>query len=266
MYSGAAATDKRLMSAMVDHQRVWFKEYGTKWGLAMLGWVGAAVAAGVVARAFQLEVGPFVIAALGGAAGHLIYGVIKNRRLGSRDEFHTLGPILDLNEGERAYFQAVLATMDAKYLPDSERQRLLLDLMKAMDQLENLQNQAASIRDRAGEPTDDLAAKVEEARRKRDEATDPEVRALRDQTLSLLEERLRGGETLQPTLDRMEAHADLLIQQMRSTEEALKRLDLDRSLPQYVPTERLTQASEAALREARFAADAVEELRQSQGT
>jgi hypothetical protein len=249
--------------ALAEFQKEWFKEYG----LWLLGWVAALVFAFVGAISFTAgqPKGVRVATILGiliTMVSSLIAGLMVNRRRMSLKELETLLPILDLTETQRAYAQTVVA------LGNMGQSRGEIDeTMRALNALLDEETRLLATRTRlsGSESQDERAHLVSERERlagKTSSAQDPSARAAFEQSLGLLDERLKSFEMQGTHLERIDAHLELLRQAVLATRDAARRLNggavvtapdlATDSLRSAVALARAqTQATEAALAELR---------------
>jgi hypothetical protein len=137
-------------------------------------------------------------------------------------------PFLNLPKRHYAYCEAFLSVVECKFLDDGQRKEMLEQLNDLMDlsaQLDECRAELSSTMGSKGSGEqviseyDDLSARLAAA-------TDPGTRQTLEQSLEIVAKRRQAYQELAPTLGRLDAQQELILQTMRSAHESIARLTL----------------------------------------
>ena len=178
--------------------------------------------------------GPMVIAgpALGGLTYWLSWWVNKRQRADELDrsmtgeEVRAAGLIIHATPSETSYFESIAllleigAQLDAQTGKDivSELNVLIAQACQLQAHRDNLR---AAI---SADSADALVAQREDLRTKLSRTTDEAARRAIEQSIELLETRCQVAQTLQPSLERVEAQQEVIRQTLASVQSSLARM------------------------------------------
>lgn len=151
------------------------------------------------------------------------YRLVRSRAPLSPDDVRRLLPILHLDDGEQAYMDTLLALSEHPSLSEEAAEQIARELKELLDTYYNLQNQLDGLREAMGTASEE---EYESLRKRLEEAQDAEARAALEESLRLLDQRLKNQQTLSTYAQRMEAHLELILQTLKSLRESLARLKL----------------------------------------
>lgn len=185
---------------------------------AMLGGVIATMSPGIAdPQAIML-----VMMAAAGIIAYA-YKLIRSRPALSPDDIRRLLPLLHLDDGEQAYIDTLLALGENPSLNEETAAQIARELSSLLDTYYELQNQLDGLREAMGTASDEEREKL---RKRLQETEDTEARTALQESLQLLEHRLKNQHTLATHVQRMEAHLELILQTLKSLRESLARLKL----------------------------------------
>ena len=178
--------------------------------------------------------GPLVIAgpALGGLTYWLSWRVNKQRRVDVLDrsmtseEVRSACSVINATVSETSYFESIAlileigAQLDAQAGKDilSELNVLIAQACQLQAHRDNLRSAISA--DSAGA----LVAQREDLRTKLSRTTDEAARRAIEQSIELLETRCQAAQTLQPSLERVEAQQEVIRQTLASVQSSLARM------------------------------------------
>jgi len=177
-------------------------------------------------------------------------------------EFLAITALLDLTREERLYCQAVGAVMEAEALLDGATRRDLLRQLKSLIQASR-QLEAARERVRAAMGANSLAElRAERAgvARRLDQAADPQARQALQQSLERCGERLENARGLEPNLERIHAHQELIVQTLTSVQATLSRAQTERRQLGAPAVEEMQRTAALVNSQARAVEEAVHEV------
>lgn len=151
------------------------------------------------------------------------YKLIRSRPALSPDDIRRLLPLLHLDDGEQAYIDTLLALGENPSLSEETAAQIARELSTLLDTYYELQSQLDGLREAMGTASEE---ERENLRKRLKEAQDAEARAALEQSLQLLEQRLKSQYALATYVQRMEAHLELILQTLKSLRESLARLKL----------------------------------------
>lgn len=151
------------------------------------------------------------------------YKIVRSRAPFSPDDVRRLLPLLHLDEGEQAYMDTLLTLGEHTSLSEETAELIARDLKDLLDSYYDLQNQLDGLREAMGTASEE---ERENLRKRLEQAEDAEARAALEESLQLLEQRLKNQQILGTYVQRMEAHLELILQTLKSLRESLARLKL----------------------------------------
>ncbi len=151
------------------------------------------------------------------------YKLVRSRAPFSPDDVRRLLPLLHLDEGEQAYMDTLLALGEHTALSEETAELIARELKELLDTYYDLQNQLDGLREAMGTASEE---ERDHLRQRLQEAEDAEARAALEESLQLLEQRLKNRRILATYAQRMEAHLELILQTLKSLRESLARLNL----------------------------------------
>jgi hypothetical protein len=178
--------------------------------------------------------GPLVIAApaLGGLTYWLSWWVNKQQRVDdlensmTSEEVRAAGSVMNATPCETSYFESIAllleigAQLDARTGTD-----ILSELNVLIAQASQLQAHRDNLRAAINaESADTLVAQCEDLRTKLSRTTDEAARQAIEQSIELLETRCQVAQTLQPSLERVEAQQEVIRQTLVSVQSSLARM------------------------------------------
>jgi hypothetical protein len=219
-----ATTDPAAISA---HQNAWFKEYG--WGC--LGYCAGAfalfVASGIGLKALEVDkpvrVLTMILMLVAFIAAGGIATVRHSRRL-SVGELESLLPIIKLSDMGRAYSETIIALYRSGR-PKEEIEESMVALNALLDEEARLVDVRTRLTgtDLTNE-RESLAAERQRIEGKIAVTKDPDARQAFEQSLSLVEERQNLFASQGTSIERIDAHLELLRPAVLSTRDAARRL------------------------------------------
>ncbi|MDW8290965.1 MAG: hypothetical protein RMM06_09585 [Armatimonadota bacterium] len=187
--------------------------------------VGATLGGVIAAMSPEVADSQAIVLTTAVSAGILAYGykLVRSRAPFSPDDIRRLLPLLRLDEGEQAYVDTLLALSEHPALQEETAKQILCELKELLDTYYDLQEQANALREAMGTATEEERDRL---RHRLQETEDDEARAALQESLQLLEQRLKNRQTLSIYTQRMEAHLELILQTLKSLRESLARLKL----------------------------------------
>ncbi len=184
-------------------------------GAIVGGWI-ATVAPGLAdpGAVIVITMGMFALVAYG-------YTLARRRPRLSPEEIRQFLPLLNLDEGEQAYVQALLALGENPYLDEDTAVQILQEMNRLLDTYYQLADDLEQLREAMGTASEQ---ERDALRQRLAGATDPEARAALEESLHLLEQRLQNRLKLDIYVQRMEAHIQLVLQTLKSLRDTLARL------------------------------------------
>lgn len=222
--TGLNTTDAGAAAA---YQTAWFKEYGAGCFAyaagALVTFVGSAVALKAMevdkpVRLFTMFALLLGMIALGGVA------TVRHSRRLSVTELESMLPLLKLSDMGRAYAETIVA-LHRSGRPKAEIEESMTTLNALLDEESRLIDARARLtgtdtrneREGLAEERERIAQKIATTR-------DASAREALEQSLSLVEERQSLFESQGSSLERIDAHLELLRQAVLSTRDAARRL------------------------------------------
>lgn len=158
------------------------------------------------------------------------YTVARPKPLLAPDDIRRVLPLLSLDEGEQAYVDALITIGENKHLSEETALQIVAELKGLLDTYYQLQNHLDGLREAMGTATEEERAKL---RQRLEEASDPQARVALEESLQLLEQRLKSRQMLATYAQRMEAHLEIILQTLKGLRESLSRLKI---APEYLGT------------------------------
>ncbi|MGC4043227.1 MAG: hypothetical protein QM758_05440 [Armatimonas sp.] len=196
-------------------------------GLLTLIMVGKGINSGAIP-------GPMVIAgpALGGLTYWLSWWGNKQKRVGDLDrsmtseEVRAAGSVIKATPSETSYFESLALILEiGAPLGGQTGQDILSELNVLIAQSRQLQTHRDNLRAATNaESADALVAQREDLRAKLSRTTDEAARRAMEQSIALLETRCQVAQTLQPSLERVEAQQEVILQTLASVQSSLARM------------------------------------------
>ena len=178
--------------------------------------------------------GPLVIAgpALGGLTYWLSWWVNKQQRVDALDksmtseEVRAACPVIDATPSETSYFESIALILEIGAQLDAQTGK---DILSELNVLTAQARQLQAHRDNLravinAESADALVAQREDLRTKLSRTTDEAARRAIKQSIELLETRCQVAQTLQPSLERVEAQQEVIRQTLASVQSSLARM------------------------------------------
>ncbi|RYG25068.1 hypothetical protein EON82_08445 [bacterium] len=222
--TGYATTDASVISA---HQSAWFKEYGAGCLGYCFGAFALFCATGWGLKAFEVDkpvrVLTMILVLIGLIAAGAIATVRHSRNL-SVNELESVLPLLKLSDMGKAYSETIIA-LHRSGRPKAEIEESMIALNALLDEEARL----VDVRTRlAGTDLTNerevLAAERQRILDKIASTKDPSARDAFEQSLALVEERQTLFESQGTSIERLDAHLELLRQAVLSTRDAARRL------------------------------------------
>ena len=236
------------------------------WLLAGIG-LGAGAILALFAAGFGAEamipVGSIAVGAL------TVVGIIRAFSTWARqaevihsDLLAGLLPCIELKRAERAYCETLVLLAKPDLQVDEQTARAILtELNRLMEQIRRLEAQRVELQAGSG------PASIAESEQERDGlaarlagATDPHARAHLEESLRLCESRLENVRALQPSVERLEAQQEVIIQTVASIQSTLARMESAHQALTAPDVEEIQQRLRAITGEARAVESALEEV------
>ncbi|MGQ9487961.1 MAG: hypothetical protein ACUVTY_00275 [Armatimonadota bacterium] len=147
-------------------------------------------------------------------------------------------PLLSLDEGEQAYVDALIAIGENEYLSEETAVQIVEELNRLLNTYYQLGNHLEQLREAMGTASEEERAKLHQ---RLQETQDVEARTALEESLQVLEQRLKNRQTLSTYVQRMEAHLELILQTLKSLRESLSRLKIAPEHPGEFDIEQLRQ-------------------------
>lgn len=154
------------------------------------------------------------------------------------DDIRRVLPMLSLDDGEQAYVDALIAIGENEYLSEETAIQIITELNRLLDTYYDLQNHLEQLREAMGTATEEEQMKL---RQRLQETQDAEARTALQESLQVLEQRLKNRQVLSTYVQRMEAHLELILQTLKSLRESLARLKIAPEHPGEFDIEHLRQ-------------------------
>lgn len=178
--------------------------------------------------------GPMVIAApaLGGLTFWLSWWMNKQQREDAlnrsmtSEEIRAACSVIDATPSETSYFESIALILEiGRKLDTQVGKDILAELNVLIAQADQLQTYRDNLRAAINaESVDALIAQREELRTKLSRTTDEATRRATEQSMELLETRCQMAQTLQPSLERVEAQQEVIHQTLVSVQSSLARM------------------------------------------
>jgi len=178
--------------------------------------------------------GALVIAApaLGGLTYWLSWWVNKRQRVDDLDrsmtseEARAACSVINATPFETTYFESIALILEIGGQLDAQTGRdILSELNVLVAQAHQLQAHGDNLRAAMNaESADALVAQREDLRTKRSRSTDEEARRAIERSIALLETRCQVAQSLQPSLERVEAQQEVIRQTLASVQSSLARM------------------------------------------
>ena len=178
--------------------------------------------------------GPMVMAApaLGGLTYWLSWWVNKQQRIDDLDrsmtseEVRATGSVINATPSETSYFESIALILEIDAQLDAQTGKdILSELNVLIAQARQLQAHRDNLRAAINaESADALVAQREDLRTKLSRTTDEAARRAIEQSIELLETRCQVAQTLQPSLERVEAQQEVIRQTLVSVQSSLARM------------------------------------------
>ncbi|NSW77458.1 MAG: hypothetical protein HPY54_00300 [Chthonomonadetes bacterium] len=166
------------------------------------------------------------------------YTVARRKPELSTDDIRRVLPLLNLDEGEQAYVDSLLAIGDNPYLSDETAVQIVTEMRRLLNTYYQVQNHLEQLREAMGTASEEEREKL---RQRLEQAQDAEARSALQESLQLLEGRLKSRQTLSTYAQRMEAHLELILQTLKSLRDSLARLKIAPEGPGEFDIEHLRQ-------------------------
>ena len=256
------AAERNRMKADFDPLKKW-----------LLGGMIAASAASASVFAFGLETGAAIGTAIGlwngifwgSFIGGMIQAVkVSNKRLNTihPDLLSKWIPLLDLTRQERAYAETVaLLARPETQVDESTARHILNDLNSLMEQCRHLDHQREDLLRVAGaESIENLTAERERIAARLGQTQDSMARADLEESLHLVESRLRNASQMAPSLERLDAQQEKIIQTLASVQSSLARIESAPSALDTSGVELVKESLTVLTRQTKAVEDAVQEV------
>jgi len=178
--------------------------------------------------------GPMVMAApaLGGLTYWLSWWVNKQQRVDDLDrsmtseEVRAACSVINAMRSETSYFESIALMLEIGAQLDVQTGiDILSELNLLIAQARQLQAHRDNLRAAINaESADALVAQREDLRTKLSRTTDEAARQAIEQSIELLETRCQVAQTLQPSLERVEAQQEVILQTLASVQSSLARM------------------------------------------
>ena len=178
--------------------------------------------------------GPMVMAApaLGGLTYWLSWWVNKQQRVDDLDRSMTSEEVraacsaINATPSETSYFESIALILEIGAQLDALTGKdILSELNVLIAQARQLQAHRDNLRAAINaESADALVAQREDLRTKLSRTTDEAARQAIEQSIELLETRCQVAQTLQPSLERVEAQQEVILQTLASVQSSLARM------------------------------------------
>ena len=178
--------------------------------------------------------GPMVMAApaLGGLTYWLSWWVNKQQRVDDLDgsmtseEVRAACSVINAMRSETSYFESIALILEIGAQLDAQTGKdILSELNVLIAQARQLQAHRDNLRAAINaESADALVAQREDLRTKLSRTTDEAARQAIEQSIELLETRCQVAQTLQPSLERVEAQQEVIRQTLASVQSSLARM------------------------------------------
>jgi len=178
--------------------------------------------------------GPMVMAApaLGGLTYWLSWWVNKQQRGDDLDrsmtseEVRAACSVINATPSETSYFESIALILEIGAQLDAQTGKdILSELNVLIAQARQLQAHRDNLRAAINaESADALVAQREDLRTKLSRTTDEAARRAIEQSIELLETRCQVAQTLQPSLERVEAQQEVILQTLASVQSSLARM------------------------------------------
>lgn len=178
--------------------------------------------------------GPLVVAAptLGGLTYWFSWWVNKQQRVDDLDrsmtseEVRAACSVIKATPSEISYFESIALILEIAAQLDAQTGK---DILSELNVLIAQARQLKAYRDNLraainAESADELVAQGEDLRTKLSQITDEAARRAIEQSIELLENRWRVAQTLQPSLERVEAQQEVIRQTLASVQSSLARM------------------------------------------
>ncbi|HRJ26509.1 MAG TPA: hypothetical protein PLO61_03230 [Fimbriimonadaceae bacterium] len=225
--SMGAGQNPAIMGAYLQHNKVWWKEYGKAWMIGLGVWTASffgLMGLGAVMNSPALLGISFATIPVGIAVGIRAY--MKTRYEATVEELELLLPLMDLSEEQRQYLVAFISLCRAQGLDAAHRQEIMEQLMTLLDEAERLKKQRATLVDLLGatDQRESVLAEIARLQKRYEEAQDPEAKETFQISLEVAQKRLDRFTASAPMLERIEAQQELVRQTMASFREVLNRM------------------------------------------
>lgn len=154
------------------------------------------------------------------------------------DDIRRVLPMLSLDEGEQAYVDALIAIGENEYLSEETAVQIVEELNRLLNTYYQLENHLEQLREAMGNASEEERAKLHQ---RLQETQDVEARTALEESLQVLEQRLKNRQILSTYVQRMEAHLELILQTLKSLRESLSRLKIAPEHPGEFDIEQLRQ-------------------------
>jgi len=170
--------------------------------------------------------------ALGGLTYWLSWWLNKQQRVGDLDgsmtseEVRAACSVINATPSETSYFESIALILEIGAQLDAQTGKdILSELNVLIAQARQLQAHRDNLRAAINaESADALVAQREDLRTKLSRTTDEAARRAIEQSIELLETRCQVAQTLQPSLERVEAQQEVILQTLASVQSSLARM------------------------------------------
>lgn len=202
-------------------------------------------------------------------AAAIAFGVLEHEQWSDRlrvtlepQVLRAIGERDSLSRAERSYCEAASLLLESgRYFKEPEQREILEHLNKLLASTRHMEEQRSRIRKAmAGDTVAQLEAERAELERRAARAQDDVARQALYQSVEMCDARLNGARSLTPSLERLDAQEEVVLQTFASVQSSLARLEVAPAELAAPDTVQIRESIAEISRQTRSVEDAVQEV------
>jgi hypothetical protein len=225
----SSSTDPEMQKVASKHIAIWSKTYGWDFGLKSAGFaaliIGSIVAHEQIA---SLDLRWMVAASLVGAIVWLISYLMKHRRIVAPEELENLLPVLELDDTERTYCEAMIELDRNRLFNENGKEEIATELNSLMSAYLKGREQMTAV-ETLTEQGQAAKIKLEQKRADLGSETDPEARSMMQDSIDILERQAKEAGTADALHRKVRAQHDYVQLALADLRARLRQLSAETS-------------------------------------